>query len=127
MALVPRFERLGRIVRRMRVVEMDPSEKARRAGAFEPGQRMVGDFVAGTIHAAERQRLVLAQIEVIEIRLEALRDAPLVIEHVRADEAAGGEAARLQSLRQGRLAIVEKESAVVADAVCRRKLTREDR
>src|SRR6202035_5887032 len=111
----------------MRIVEMDPSEEARRSGAVEPSQRMVGNLVAGTIHAAERQRLVLAQIEVIEVRLEALRDAPLVIEHVRADEAAGGEAARVQPLRQGRLAIGEKESAVVADAVRRRKLTREDR
>ncbi len=37
----------------MGVVEMDPTEELLRADAIEPRQRLVGDFVARTIDAAE--------------------------------------------------------------------------
>ena len=127
MPRVSRLERLRRIVRRVRVVEMHPPEEARGAGAIEPGERLIGDLIAGTVDAAERERLVLAEIEVVEIGLETLRDAPLVVEDVRADESARREAERLQALGQRGLALIEKEAAVVANAVRRRQLAGEDR
>src|SRR2546427_18719 len=111
----------------MRVVEMDPSEKAPRPDPIQPRKRFVGHFVAGAIDAAERQRLVFRQVEIVEVGLESLRYAPFVIEHVRADEAARREPAIAQALGEGRLAVVEKKAAVVADAVGRRKLAGEDR
>ena len=124
---VARLERLGRIVRRVRVVEVDPAEEALVLDLVEPGERLVGDLVARPIDAAERERLVLAEIEVVEVGLEPLRDAPLVVEHVGADESAGVEAARLEPLGQRRLAVVEEEAAVVAHAVRGRILAGEDR
>ena len=111
----------------MRVVEMDPSEKAPRPDPIQPRKRFVGHFVAGAIDAAERQRLVFRQVEIVEVGLESLRYAPFVIEHVRADEAARREPAIAQALGERRLAVVEKKAAVVADAVGRRKLAGEDR
>ena len=111
----------------MRVVEMDPSEKAPRPDPIQPRKRFVGHFVAGAIDAAERQRLVFRQVEIVEVGLESLRYAPFVIEHVRADEAARRVAARLQPLGDRRLLVVEEEAAVVADAVRGGILSGEDR
>src|SRR3954451_3293834 len=105
---------------------MDPPEKARSGNFVEPRERVVGHFVAGPIDAAERQRLVLREVEVVEVGLKTLGDAPLVVEYVRANEPASGEAARLQPLGHRGLAVVEKEPAVVAHAVSRRELSRED-
>ena len=124
---VARLEGLRRRVRRMRVVEVDPPEEARSGDLVEPRQRVIGYFIAGPIDAAERQRLIFRQVEVVEVGLKALRDPPLVIEYVGADEPAGGEAARLQPLGHRRLAVVEEEPSVVAHAVPRRELSREDR
>ena len=124
---VARLERLRRRVRRVRVVEMDPAEEARCAGAIEPGERLVGDLVARPVDAAERQRLVLAQIEVVEIGVEALVQPPPRIEHVGADEGARREPAALEHPGERRLARVEEEAAVVPDTVFGWKLAREER
>jgi hypothetical protein len=127
MAGIARLERFGRIVRGMRVIEVHPAEEPLRADRVEPPQRVVGNFVPRPIDAAKRERLVLAQIEVVEVGLKALRDSPLVVEHVGADEAAGREPIRLQPLGQRRLTLVEKEATVIADAVRGRERPGEDR
>src|SRR5262252_5551962 len=111
----------------MRVVEVHPAEESRASDLVEPRQRLVRDLVAGTVDAAERERLILAQVEIVEVCLKALRDAPLVIEDVGADETAGREPLRLQPFGKRRLLVVEEESAVVADAMRRRKRASKDR
>ena len=68
-----------------------------------------------------------AHIELVEIGIEALRDAPSPIEHIRADEAAGLEPVRLQPLGERRFPGVQKEPAVVPDTVRRRIPSGEDR
>src|SRR3954471_15641036 len=106
---------------------MDPPEKALRPDTVEPRDGLVGNFVAGAVDAAQRERLILAQIEVVEIGLKPLGDSPLVIEDVSADESTGAESRRLQPLGNRRLGLVKKKPAVVAYAVCWRKRAGENR
>jgi hypothetical protein len=119
--------RFGRVVRRVRIVKVNPTEEAGRSNGLEPRQRVIRDVISRPLHLAQRRRVVLRQIEIIKVGIEALRDSPRSIEHVRADESTGRESAIAQPLGERRLAVGEKESAVVAHAVGRRKLAGEDR
>jgi hypothetical protein len=121
------LERFRRIVRGVRIVEMDPREKRRGAVLVDPRQRAVDDLVARALDRAHREDLVLGQIEVVEIGVEPLRDAPLRIEHVGRDEAPGRVAAGLQGLGERLLLVVEEVPAIVADAMLRRKAPGEER
>ena len=111
----------------MRVVEVDPGKEFRRADAVEPRERVIRHLVARTLDAAERDAAVLRQIEVVEVRVEALRHPPLAIEDVRADESAGAEPVALESLGQRGLVLAEEEAAVVAHPVCTGELAGEKR
>ena len=56
--------RLGRRVRRVRIIEMHPAEESQRLDRLEPCERAVGHFVRGPLDFAERRRLELAQVEI---------------------------------------------------------------
>ncbi len=125
MPLVLRRKRFGRPIRGVRVVKMDPREERLSLRAVDPRQRLVDDFICRPLDRRERHAARLAEIELVVIRVEALVDAPLGVEHVGADEPARAVAARLQRLGEGELLRPEEEAAVVAHAVLRRKLARE--
>ena len=91
--------RLRRIVRRVRVVEVNPARRTGVPRLLQPWQRVVHDLVAATLDLPIESDLVLRQVEVVEVRVESLIDAPLRVEHVRADESAGRESARLEASR----------------------------
>ena len=123
--LVPRGERLGRVVRRVRVVQVDPGEERPAFGAVDPRERLVDRLVAGPLDGAQRHRALLAEVEVVEVGVEALVDAPLRVEDVGGDEAAGAVAVGLQDLGERQLVRAEEEASVVAHAVLGRELAGE--
>ena len=88
---VLRLERLGRRVRRVRVVEVDPREEA--AGPWPTS--IHGSAVSTTslpgrwMSPGDLPPRCTAGIEVVEVGVEALVDAPLAVEHVGRDEPAG--------------------------------------
>ena len=69
----------------------------------------------------------MAEIEVVEVGVETLRDAPLRVEHERADEATGAQPRGGEQLRKDDVFLSEVEAAVVAHPVRRRELAGEDR
>ena len=121
MPLVARRERLRRAVRRVRVVEVQPGEKGLAAARVQPGERLIDDVVGGALDGAERDPARLAEIELVVVGVEPLRDPPLGIEHVGADEPRRAIAAPFQDLRERDLLVAEEEAAVVAHPVLGRE------
>src|SRR6478752_4756597 len=111
----------------MRVVKVDPGEKLRRADGFEPLERMVRNFVAASLDAAEGDAAILREIEVVEVLLEPLRDSPFVVQHVCADEATRPESPALEAFGHRGLAVAQEKAAVIAHPVRRRQLAGEER
>ena len=110
----------------MRIVEVHPGKKAFALSgsaalpnpqSIDPLHRLGDRLVAGALDLPQAQGLHLLEVEIVEIVLEPLGDAPLVVEHVGRDEAAGAETGRREGLGQ-RLAVVrEPVAAVVAHSV----------
>ena len=111
------LERLGGIIWGMRVVEMDPAEEAPVSEPFEPIQEGLDDLPSLALDGIEAGLLVLGQVEVVEVAVEALVQAPAGVEDEGADERARRPAFRPQDLGQGRFGRGQVEAAVVPDAV----------
>jgi hypothetical protein len=122
-----RLVRLGRIVGRVRIVEVQPGEELLRLVGLQPGERVVDDFPAAPRHVGERDAAVLREIELVEVRVEPLVQPPFAVEHEGSDERAGLPAAGLERVRKRHVRRIEHVSAVVAHAVLGRKQAREDR
>ena len=127
LARIARGEGLGRVVGRVRVVEVDPGEEAPLADRLEPGERVVHDLVAGLLDRAERDHLVLGEVEIVGVLVEALGEAPLRLEHPGGHEGSRGKARLVQPLGERHLLLVQEEAAVVAHAVVGRHEASEDR
>ena len=128
--LLPRVagrERLGRLVGRVRVVEVDPGEELLRLHALEPLEREVHHLVALLLDGAEVHDLVLRQVEAVGVVVEALADPPLRVQHPGPDEGARRPATLPQALGERRQLLLDEEAAVVADTVPRRDEPGEDR
>ena len=111
-------DRCGRIVRRMRLVEMHPREERARPILVEPFDGFRHDLAAGPLHRVEADvHAVLAEIEVVEEALEALGDAPSTIEDERGDEPAGAVPSGAHDFCERLLLLAEIEAAVVAHAM----------
>ena len=118
----PRSIRLRRRIRTVGIVKVHPREERRLSIAIEPCERVIDDFAAGTLRRVEPgAHLEFREIEVVEILVEALSDAPASIEDERSDEAAGAIAAGFHRLGQRGQLVVDIEAAVVAHAVKPRK------
>src|SRR5215212_9885743 len=101
---------------------MDPGKKWSIAGFLEPGQRVVDDLAARALRRIEASgHLVVRQVEVVEITIESLTNAPPVIEHIGADKAAGPVSGRAHDLRERRDLVADIETAVVAHTMKRGK------
>ena len=111
-------DRCGRIVRRMRLVEMHPREERARPILVEPFDGFRHDLAAGPLHGVEADvHAVLAEIEVVEEAIEALGDAPSTIEDERGDEPAGAVPSGAHDFCERLLLLAEIEAAVVAHAM----------
>src|SRR3954454_1010416 len=110
----------------MRVVEVNPRKERRIFRLLDPGQGLVHHLVARTLDRGERNRARFAQVELVEVGVETLVDAPLGVEHVRANEPAGAVAAALEHLSKRQLLGSEKEAAVVTNTMFRRELAGEN-
>src|SRR5262249_28764566 len=124
---VPASKRLRWVVGRMWIVKMHPREEPVVRHLLEPVQPMVDDLVSRPLYRAERNRGVSREVEVVEVGVEAFVQAPLRVEHVRADERARSIAARLEELGEGRLPSIETKAAVVAHPMLRWQLSGEQR
>jgi hypothetical protein len=114
-----RPERLGGVVRKVRVEEMDPGEELPRPHLVDPGERVVHDRVAPLLE--------LVDCEAVGVAVEALGEAEAPLEDPRAHESPRGEARALEPLRQRRPRLGKRNAAVVADAVARREEAGQDR
>ena len=117
MAFVLGLEGLGRIVRRVRVVQVNPREEPPVLHRVDPRQGLVDHLVAGTLDVAQRAPAALRDVEVVEVLVESLVDAPLAVEDECGDEPAGREPLLLQHLGQRLLFGRQEEPAVVAHAM----------
>ena len=80
--------------------------------------RVTNRFAAGTLDGVEADvDAVLREVEVVEVAIEALADAPPAVKHERADETASAIAARAEHPGERHLVIAQIEAAVVANAV----------
>ena len=79
---------------------------------------MVHDFTTRPLRRVNAGgQLVLGQIEVIEVRVEALSDTPAAIEDECSDETRRSIAVRLEYFGERRLIVADVELSVVADTV----------
>jgi hypothetical protein len=111
----------------MGVVEVDPSEERMpRAGLAEPGERRVHHLLAGTIlRQALGNRLRQGSFERIIVRVEALSEAELRVQHVRGDERTRPVVRRAENLRERDGRRGERATAIDPNAVLRRLEPRE--
>ena len=123
----PRLEGFRRIVRRVRVVEVQPGEEALRRVLVQPGCRVVDHFTRAARHVAERDRLVLRHVELVDVRVEPAVQPPFRVENEGAHERARLPASVLEDAGQRRVPAIEDVSPVVADAMLRGQQAGEDR
>ena len=101
---------------------MHPRKKRSIRTLPQPAERVIDDVASGPLSGVDaRRELVLRQVEVVVVRVEALRDSPSAIQHERPDEPAGAIAVRLQHFGERDLIVADVELSVVADAVKGRK------
>ncbi len=68
--------RFRRVVRRVRIVQVDPAEEPLIANALHPRQRLPQDLVAAPLHRIEADLLVFREIEIVKVAIEALPQPP---------------------------------------------------
>ncbi len=123
--LEPRRERLGRRIGGMRLVQMDPAERALRRVPVEPSPRE-GDRLGAAPFLLEHRRPRRRVHEPIVVDGEPAHQTKARREGKGADERAGGVTPRLEQRRQGRLCRRKPEARVVADPVVLRIQARQD-
>src|SRR5262245_3097536 len=124
---ITREKWLGRIERRVGIVEVNPREEGLPRLLLDPRKRFVHHLIGRPLNARQRKAATLAHVEVVEERIEPLIDPPFRIEDIGRHERAGPVSAFFQTLGQRHLLRTEKEAAVVADAMLGWELPCEDR
>ena len=84
-----RREGLGWLVRRVRIVEMNPREERSALVAVQPTERGVHHLVGRPLYPGEIEVLEFPEIELIVVGSKALVEAPSAIENERSQERAG--------------------------------------
>ena len=127
LAGVARREGLGRLVRGVRIVEVDPGEEGLPLTA--PSSHGRARSITSSPFFCTVPRLTTLYFERSKRSeyVEALVEAPARVEHPRPHEGARRVAGVLHPRGERRLRGLEEEAAVVADAVVRRDEAREDR
>jgi len=116
------LERLGRIVRRVRIVEMKPGkERSRRV--LDPSNRDVRHFVRAALGALFART---AFVKLLVERIEPLSEAECCGDRVGADERGGVVTEPLQPRGDRRISRSEREHDVAPDAVRRWIFTGQD-
>ena len=98
-------KRLGRCVRRVRVVVVHPHKHRRRRRAREPRQRTIGRLASRTLERATHELVVVA--------IEPARQPELPIEHERRHERGRRIPARLQLSCHERLRLAERPTVLM--------------
>jgi hypothetical protein len=107
----------GRIVRGVRIVEVDPEEET-RGGRSSPGERRVHHAIRASLRVAHRAGDPI--LHPVVVGLEASGEAEAPVEHQRADDGRRGVSGVAHALRESRDPLVEAMDRVVAHAVGRR-------
>ena len=79
-------QRLRRLIRSVRVVEMDPGEERPGLAFVQPTERGIEDLIGGPLNRREVQLLDLAHIELVVVRAEALIESPAAVENESPNE-----------------------------------------
>ena len=119
-------KRLGRLVRAVRVIQVDPGEKRCIPAGVEPMKRRVDHLIRGPLNRGQVDVLELLQVELVVVDAKPLIQTPAAIENERADERAGLVPTLRERFGQRRLGLAEGRGAVQAYAVIRRVETRHD-
>ena len=101
----------------MRVVQVNPHEERGRVVLAGPRQGGVDDLGSWALHAAQKDRSLLGHLEVVEVPVEPLGQAPARVEDEGSDEGAGAVAGLLEALGQGLQPFRRDVYAVVAHPV----------
>jgi hypothetical protein len=115
-----------RIVRRVRIVKMNPREERTRVGGRKPSERGVHDRVAAALGLEHRRPRRIA-IDAIVVDVEPIGQAEAPVQHIRPHERTGPVAAVLQHPGNRRMPRRESAGSVHAYPILRRQLTGHDR
>ncbi len=112
------FVGLGRVIRKMRIVQMHPQKKLllRRLSLpvlSQPLQRDGRHFISGTFHFVDVLLVQSAEIEVVVVKIETVVQSKPRIEHRRRDHRPGRISRLLQHRCHGRLRWAELVSGEV--------------
>jgi hypothetical protein len=120
-----RPERLRRIVRRVRVVEMHPQEASFSLLSLPPFQRRLHDVLGARLLDVELELLVEVTVGLV-VNVEVMVEPVSRVQHEGADECSSGVALRLQPRGRGRNLAREAKAGVLAYTVLVREHARED-
>ena len=95
---VARRVRFRRLVRIVRIVEVNPREAPLRSGLAEPRRGFGHRRVAALLDRIEEPRVVVANLEPVGVGVEPAAESGLLRQHDRGHEGAGSEPALLQDL-----------------------------
>src|SRR5438477_7152323 len=114
MAAVARAVRLRRVVRRMRIVEVNPAKKW-RLPLFQPAHGGGYHLVRPAFRSLALRHRALRSAEGIIVDIEPAVQAEAGCQYIRPDEGGGLVSARLEPLRQSGDAGREHKIAIVPD------------
>ena len=118
---------LRRLVRIVRLVEVDPREAPTVPRLLEPGDRLRNRELPRLLRGAQERRGVRVRLEVGRVEVEAARQPGVGADHDRRDEGRRAEPVVPEQLGQQRHVGEHSRRGVVSDPMLRRKQTGEDR
>src|SRR6267143_1201134 len=98
---VLRAERFGRVIRTVRVVEMEPEEKRLILVSLQPANSVVHTLFRTTLDEAEILLKELLPGKGVIVALKSAGEPPTPIAHKRADDRAGSITVVFEAFRQG--------------------------
>jgi hypothetical protein len=122
---VSRSERFGRVVGSVRVVQVGPDEERRAVDPFDPPYGFSDNFIPSSASRRSGRSFGCPGIDYAAVRVEALCEPSVCIEHDGSDERAGAEPVRAQGLGERCVLRRERWIGIVSDTMGRWKESRE--
>ena len=115
------IERARRLIRCMRVIEMNPGEKFFLFVLVEPFQGFVDDYIGRSLDSRQGDFFEFTQIEPVKIILKTLVEPPFGIEDISADESGRDITLRPEDFGDSLEFSRDHKPAVIPDAVEKRE------